>query len=210
MKTVAKIFSAELEGIQAKLIEVEVDINVGLHSFNVVGLADKAVSEAKERINAALKNTGINPPTKENRRITINLAPADIKKTGSQFDLAMCLGYLIASGQIKPFPTEDKIFSGELSLDGSLRAINGALNIAQLAKQRGLKYLFLPRQNAAEAAIMKNIIIVPVNNLKELIDHLEERNLITPQTATEFKTAGIPAGQILLEDIKGQENAKRA
>lgn len=217
-KTVARIFSAELEGIQAKLIEVEVDINVGLHSFNVVGLADKAISEAKERINAALKNTGIKPPTKENKRITINLAPADIKKTGSQFDMSMCLGYLLASGQIKPFQTDDKIFAGELSLDGSFRRINGALNIAKLAEKNKFKYLFVPPDNAAEAALIKNIIVSPVANLKELIDHLEERNLIIPQTPVEFQPAargqlmsdGGQIGQILLEDIKGQENAKRA
>lgn len=210
-KTVARIFSAELEGINAKLIEAEVDINIGLHSFNVVGLADKAVSEAKERINAALKNSGIKPPSKENRRITINLAPADVKKTGSQFDMAMSLGYLLASGQIKPFQTDDKIFCGELSLDGSFRRINGALNIARLVEKSGFKYLFVPPVNAAEAALIKNVIILPVANLKELIDHLEERNLIIPQAPTEFLSAGADQnGQILLEEIKGQESAKRA
>src|SRR3989338_8421715 len=100
MKNFSKVYSAELEGINAKLIEVETDINVGLHSFNIVGLADKALNEAKERVNAALKNSGVKPPNKENRRITINLAPADVKKTGSQYDLAIALGYLLATQQI--------------------------------------------------------------------------------------------------------------
>lgn len=211
MKSVAKIFSAELEGIQAKLIEAEVDINVGLHSFNIVGLADKAVSEAKERINAALKNSGIKPPTKENRRITINLAPADVKKTGSQFDLAMALGYLLASEQIKPFETRDKILLGELSLDGSLRPVAGALSAAQLAKKQKFKYLFLPQTNAAEAALIKDVLIIPVSSLKELIDHLEERTPITPQSPRELKTiTDDESEQIRLEEIKGQESAKRA
>ena len=107
-KNLSKLFSAELEGIKAKLIEVETDINAGLHSFNIVGLADKALSEAKERVNSALKNSGVKPPNKENRRITVNLAPADIKKTGSQYDLAIAVGYLLATGQIKPFETKDK------------------------------------------------------------------------------------------------------
>ena len=96
-RSLAKIYSAELEGINAKLIEIEVDINVGLHSFNIVGLPDKALNEAKERVNSALKNSGIKPPNRENRRITVNLAPADVKKNGSRYDLAIALGYLLAS-----------------------------------------------------------------------------------------------------------------
>ncbi|HDH31594.1 MAG TPA: ATP-binding protein [Candidatus Wolfebacteria bacterium] len=208
-KNFSKIFSAELNGINAKLIEVEVDINVGLHSFNIVGLADKALSEAKERVSSALKNSGVKPPTKENRKITVNLAPADIKKTGSQYDLAIAIGYLLATKQIKEFETKDKIFIGELSLDGTLRPINGCLSIAQLAKKLGFKYLFLPKQNAVEAAIIKNIKIIPIANLEELIDHLENRKLIFSQPPTKFQ----PNQESILVDIseiKGQENAKRA
>src|SRR3989344_4547177 len=99
MTNISKVFSSELDGIEAKLIEVETDINVGLHSFTIVGLADKALSEARERANSALKNSGVKPPTRENRKITVNLAPADVKKTGSHYDLAIALGYLMASGQ---------------------------------------------------------------------------------------------------------------
>ena len=130
-KTISRLYSAELEGIKAKLIEVEVDLNVGLHAFNIVGLADKALNEAKERVNSALKNTGVKPPTRENRKITVNLAPADIKKTGSQYDLAIAIGYLLATKQIKEFDSSDKLFLGELALDGRLRPVNGALNIAE-------------------------------------------------------------------------------
>ena len=181
MKNVPKLFSAELDGINAELIEVEADINVGLHSFNIVGLADKAVSEAKERVNSALKNSGIKPPTKENRRITINLAPADIKKVGSRFDLPIAMAYLLASEQIKPFETKDKIFIGELSLDGALRPISGALSAALLAEKKKIKYLFLPEMNAREAAITGKVKIIPVCNLKDLIEHLEDIKEIPPQ-----------------------------
>ncbi len=208
-KNFSKTFSAELEGINAKLIEVEVDINVGLHSFNIVGLADKALSEAKERVSSALKNSGVKPPTKENRKITINLAPANVKKTGSQYDLAIAIGYLLSTEQIKKFETKDKLFIGELSLDGTLRPINGCLSIAQLAKKLGFKYLFLPKQNAIEAAIIKNIKIIPINNLEEIINYLENRKLIPCQPLTKFQPNQKPP-LIDISEIKGQENAKRA
>ncbi|MEK7162716.1 MAG: YifB family Mg chelatase-like AAA ATPase [Patescibacteria group bacterium] len=208
-KNFSKVYSAELEGIEAKLIEVETDINVGLHSFNIVGLADKALNEAKERVNSALKNSGVKPPNKENRKITINLAPADIKKTGSQYDLAIAIGYLLATKQIKEFETKDKIFAGELSLEGIVRPINGALNISRLAKKLNFKFLFLPKKNAVEAAIIKGIKIIPVSNLEELINHLEERKSIEFQPITEFQP-GENISAVDISEIKGQENAKRA
>jgi len=209
MSTISKIFSAELDGIDAKLIEVETDINVGLHSFTIVGLADKALSEAKERVNSALKNSGIKPPTKENRRIVINLAPADIKKTGSQYDLALALGYLLASEQIKKFTTTDKLFVGELSLEGKLRPITGALAIASLAKRKGFTTLFVPRENAEEAAMIAGLVVVPVSSLTELIAHLEEKKYIPPQEATPIHTSR-ETPFVDIGEIKGQESAKRA
>ncbi len=209
MGSVPKIFSAELEGIDAELIEVEADLNVGLHSFNIVGLADKAVSEAKERVNSALKNSGIKPPTRENRKITINLAPADTKKAGSRFDLPIAVAYLLASGQIAPFAAGNKLFAGELSLDGSLRAIAGALNIAMLAARRKLAELYIPRENAAEAAIVRGITVIPVSSIRELVDHLEGRTPIAPQPATEF-APGFAPSQTTLRDIRGHAAAKRA
>ena len=209
MKNFSKVYSAELEGIDARLIEVETDVNVGLHSFNIVGLADKSLSEAKERVNAALKNSGVKPPSRENRRITVNLAPADIKKAGSQYDLAIAVCYLLATKQIKNFETKDKIFVGELSLDGFLRPINGSLNMSRLAQKMGFKFLFLPKKNAAEAALIEGIKIIPVEKLEELILHLEERQLIKNQEFNEF----IPEEKSFstdISEIKGQENAKRA
>ena len=209
MSVVAKVYSAELQGLDAELIEVEADINVGLHSFSIVGLADKAVSEAKERVNSALKNSGIRPPTKENRRITINLAPADIKKVGSRFDLAIAVAYLLASEQIKPFDTKGKVFVGELSLDGGLRSIAGALNTALLAKEKRMKEVFVPEANAKEAAAIRGIKVFPVKNLTELIAHLEGVKNIEPSPETKF-TPGVSSSLFKLSEVKGHKSAKRA
>ncbi len=209
MKNFSKVYSAELEGIEAKLIEVETDINVGLHSFNIVGLADKSLNEAKERVNAALKNSNIKPPNRENRRITVNLAPADIKKAGSQYDLAIAVGYLLATKQIRNFDTEDKIFIGELSLEGNLRPVNGVLATARLAKKLNFQYLFAPKQNAVEAAIIKGIKVIPISNLAELIDCLEGRMEIKTQEETELDF-DLSEPAIDISQVKGQENAKRA
>ncbi len=209
MSVVPKLFSAELDGIDAHLVEVEADINIGLHSFNIVGLADKTVNEAKERVNSALKNCGIKPPTKENRRITINLAPADVKKVGSRFDLPIALAYLLASGQVRPFTSKDKFFAGELSLDGNLRPINGSLSIALLAKERGITELFLPKTNAREAAIVDGVHVFPVQNLIQLVNHLEGRALIKPHSRIKL-TPGHTPTIVTLSEIKGHEAAKRA
>lgn len=206
--SVPKIFSAELEGIEAELVEVEADLHVGLHSFNIVGLADKAVSEAKERVNSALKNSGIKPPSKENRKITINLAPADTKKAGSRFDLAIAVAYLLASEQIKQFDTKGLLFIGELSLDGTLRPVSGALNVALLVKRVGLSSLFLPFQSAKEAAIVDGITIYPVKTLNELINHLEKREEIEPLLHTNITP--IYPETTTMSEVRGQEGAKRA
>ncbi len=209
MRAVPKILSAELDGITAECIEVEADINSGLHSFSIVGLADKAVSEAKERVNSALKNSGIRPPTKENRRITINLAPADIKKAGSRFDLPIALAYLLASEQIKTFDTKDKIFVGELSLDGSLRPISGCLNIAKLAKKMGVQYLFVPHENRNEATMIDGITVFGIRSLHDLICHLEKTNLLIPEEKNDIVPIRPPTS-VSLSEVKGQESAKRA
>ncbi|MDP3763867.1 MAG: magnesium chelatase domain-containing protein, partial [bacterium] len=204
----AKVYSAELEGVKAKLIEVEVDLNVGLHSFNIVGLADKALSEAKERVSSAIKNAGFKPPTKENRKITVNLAPADVKKTGSQYDLAIAVGYLLATHQIKEFDSANKLFLGELSLNGDLRPMAGALNFATLAKKIGIKEIFLPEANAGEAGLVEGIAVFPIPSLSQLINHLEEVKLVVPSPRTEF----LPKedSNFDIHDVKGQEAAKRA
>jgi magnesium chelatase family protein len=213
IKNLATVYSAELEGINAKLIEVEIDINVGIHAFNIVGLADRALNEARERVNSALKNCGAKPPNRENRKITINLAPADVKKTGSQYDLAIALGYLLATKQIAQFETKKTLFLGELALDGRLRPINGALNIAQMAGDKQFKYIFLPTENANEAAAIKNITVVPVETLREAMNVLEGRDpkaIASAESARDKKDdRGISSAPDFSEII-GQENAKRA
>ncbi|BCX15902.1 MAG: magnesium chelatase [Candidatus Parcubacteria bacterium] len=205
---VSKIFCAEVEGITPYVVEVETDIHIGLSSFNIVGLADKAVSEARERVSSALKNSKIKPPTRENRKVTVNLAPADLKKNGSQYDLAIALGYLLASQQIKSFDTKRKIFLGELSLNGELRPVRGVFNICQMAKEKGFESVFVPWQNAKEAAFVKGINIYPVFSLVQLINHLEEKELIQPLETQEFFPERFK--QVDFSEIKGQEVAKRA
>jgi magnesium chelatase family protein len=204
----ATVYSAELEGVDARLIEVEVDLNVGLHAFNIVGLADKALNEAKERVNSALKNSGVKPPNRENRRITINLAPADIKKSGSQYDLALALGYLVATQQIAPFETKNKIFVGELALDGRVRPVAGALSIAEMAGRVGFQEVYVPEENAREAVVVKNVSVIPVSDLRSLILHLENKSVLSPPIFKE--EVGERIYTIDFSEIKGQENAKRA
>jgi len=208
MTSFSKILSAELEGVKARFIEVETDVHVGLHSFTIVGLADKALTEAKERVDAAIKNSGIKPPSRENRKIVVNLAPADIKKTGSQYDLPIAIGYLLATGQIRDFDATDKIFVGELSLDGAVRSVNGSLTIAKLAVARGMEELIVPAANAKEAALVDGVRIIPVASLSELIAHLEGRKAIPAQPRTEIEETAREGVDI--DDIKGQESAKRA
>ncbi len=209
-RLVSKVFSAELEGIEAKKIEVETDLHPGLHCFAIVGLADKALSESKERINAALKNVDVKPPNRENRRVIINLAPADIKKTGSQYDVAIAIGYLLASGQLRQFNASDYIFVGELALDGTLRPVAGSMNIARLAAQQGVPYLVVPQENAAEAALIPHVNVLGVHDLRDLIAHLEGTTVISPQPETVPQRSQRSSNRVSLSDINGQEHAKRA
>lgn len=206
----ARVHAAELCGIDARPVEVEVDVHVGLHSFSIVGLADKALSEARERVSSALKNSGVKPPTKENRKIVVNLAPADVKKTGSQYDVPIAIGYLLATNQIREFITHDKVFVGELSLDGAVRAISGALNIARMARARGMREVYVPAANAAEAALIEGIAIIPVRTLTALMAHVEGRVIIPVEPHAGLLPEKQSDNAIDVADIKGQESAKRA
>lgn len=208
IRSLSKTYSAELEGINAKLIEIEVDINSGIHSFNIVGLPDKSLNEAKERVNSALKNSGIKPPNRENRKITVNLAPADLKKNGSHYDLAIALGYLLATKQIAAFDTRHYIFLGELALDGRVRPINGALNIAQMAVELGFHSIFIPIRNANEAAAIEGASIIPINNLRDAIDILEGRKIVPAVRFQAIQKTSFSYPDF--SEIKGQEHAKRA
>lgn len=204
----AKIFSGATLGLDSILVTVEVDVvSQGLPSFTIVGLPDKAVEEAKERVRSAIKNSGADFPT---HRITVNLAPADLPKEGPAYDLPIALGLLIASSELKA-DLSDALVLGELSLDGSLRHTNGVLPMALLAKSKKLKRIFLPRINAKEAAIIRGIKIYPVSSLQELFNHLTgiEEIKIQPHTNYQSLIADYQA-EFDMAEIKGQEHAKRA
>ena len=207
---IAKVFSATTSGLDAIPIEVEADISSGLPAFTIVGLPDKAVEESKERVRAALKNSGVSTPS---RRTTINLAPADIKKEGPAFDLPIALGLLLTSKQISISDdiSNKTLFIGELSLDGRLRTINGVLPIAIMAKEKGFSNIFLPYENALEASFIPGLNIYPLNSITQLISHLKEEEKI-PKFKKKIK---IISDELNLHNydfayIKGQEHAKRA
>jgi len=204
----AKVMSAAVVGLDAVPIEVEVDIaSQGLPNFFIVGLPDKAVDEAKERVRSAIKNSGADFPAK---RITVNLAPADLPKEGASFDLAIALGILIASGQLSP-DIKDSVFSGELSLDGRVRPINGALPQALMAKERKMKSIYLPVDNAPEAAIVAGIDVYPVKTILELFSHLTKEIPIKKMQTIKFSAkASAEVFDYDMKEIKGQLQTKRA
>lgn len=206
-----KVHSAQVIGLKGTIIDVEVDLSQGLHSFTVVGLPDKAVEESRERISAAIKNSAFISPQKKNQRVTVSLAPADLKKEGPVFDLAIALAYLLASKQINFEPSE-KIFLGELALDGTIRRIKGTLILVKAAQKAGFKEVYVPEENAKEAGLIKGIKIFSCKNLKEVSAHLDRRVEFLleehPETKIDFDKLQI---EIPLDfvDIKGQETAKR-
>lgn len=174
----SKVFSAAVVGLEAVPVEVEIDIaSQGLPNFFIVGLPDKAVEEAKERVRSAIRNSGADFPA---RRITVNLAPADLPKEGPSYDLPIALGILIASGQLNA-DIADSLFTGELSLDGRVRPINGALVQTLLAKKKKFKHIFLPVDNANEAAIVQDVSIFPVPSLLSLFSHLSNQQKLVEQ-----------------------------
>ncbi|MBI2353328.1 YifB family Mg chelatase-like AAA ATPase [Candidatus Dependentiae bacterium] len=205
-----KIFSATTIGIHAHLVEVEVDLSFGLINFFIVGLPDTAIKESSKRILAALKNAGFSTPEK---KITVNLAPAHLKKEGTLFDLPIALGILNAGKYIKIEDSflQETIIIGELSLDGSIKPIKGALAIACDAKKLGKKRIILPKENAHEAAAIEIIEIIGVSNLVELIHYLQHQITITPTQKELLKTNATSSEKKLdFKDVKGQEFAKKA
>jgi len=207
----AKVYSAALVGLKAQPVEVEIDLSAGLHAFHIVGLPDTAINESKERVSSAIKNSGISPPQHSRKRVIVNLAPADLKKEGPAYDLPIAVAFLLASNQINIDSPEDKLFVGELSLEGKLRRVNGILPIALMAKEERFQTLFVPKENAPEAALIKGIEVIPVESLRQLINHLKEEELIPPSQPIEIsqfqqKTPSLTE----MAYIKGQEQAKRA
>jgi len=203
-----KVFSACIQGIAAQLITVEVDICNGLPQINLVGLPDSAVRESIERVRSAIKNCGFIFPME---RITVNLAPADVRKEGTCYDLAIALSILIASGQMMPDSFINTLIIGELSLNGTLRPINGVLSMVHAAKSLGMKNVLLPEGNAEEATFIPDIKVFPLNNLNELIkcqNHIIngiEYLVHSPSTATSIDDSSVD-----YSDVIGQHHAKRA
>ncbi len=201
----SRVHSAVLFGLEATLVDVETDINRGLPQFFVVGLPDAAVQEARERVRSSLKHSGADVPT---TKITVNLAPADLKKEGPAFDLPIAVSILIASGQLFALP-DNILILGELSLDGTVRPVTGVLPIALAAKKSGIQQMFVPRENAAEAALVKGLAVYGVKSLTAFLHHwLGQTELVaTPPTKFSMRKG---KDTNPFHDIIGQEQAKRA
>jgi len=201
-----KLTSSVLWGLEAFPIEVEVESFHGLPSFSIVGLPDKVVEESRDRINLAIRNLGAKPPSRF--KVVVNLAPAELKKQGAAFDLPIAIGFLLASKQIKKFETKDKIFVGELSLDGSLRYVKGILPIAFLAKKEN-KILIFPKENSSEVELTSGVKFLPVSHLKELVLLLEKGKLDF-KVSQGFREFPQLKRESELAFIQGIELAKRA
>jgi magnesium chelatase family protein len=204
----SRVLSAAVVGLEAVPVEVEVDIAAqGLPNFFMVGLPDKAVEEAKERVRSAIRNSGADFPA---RRITVNLAPADLPKMGPAYDLPIALGILLASGQLQ-VDISDALFAGELSLDGRVRSIPGVLPQAILGRDRKLKRIFVPADNASEAAIVNDIVIYPVSSLQALFQHLTGQTALSAAIPIQFsEQKSNELFEFDMREIKGQQQTKRA
>jgi len=205
-----KVLSAATLGLQSEVVEVEVDIlAAGLHQFNIVGLPDLAVKESRDRVGSAIKNSLFKPPH-QCGRVTVNLAPADLKKEGPVYDLPIALGFLLATKQID-FDFKNKLFLGELSLDGKIRPVKGVLPMALMAKEKGIRDIFVPRENSLEAAIVKEIDVFPLDDLPQLILHLLERKKIIAIPPVKLESLFLEENHAVdMSFVKGQEHAKRA
>ncbi len=204
----ARVLSSMTIGVAASIVEVEVDMVYGLPMFTIVGLPDTAVRESRERVRAALRNAGfIFPP----KKITVNLAPANIKKEGALYDLPVAVAILCAEGIIHQERVKNYMFIGELSLDGHIKPVRGVLSMTISARERGLKGLFIPLENASEAAMISGIDVFGVETLPQVIDFLNNRLALRPQGTDvgELFARGTVYEEDLLE-VNGQEYAKRA
>lgn len=205
---IAKVYSAIPQGYNGRLVEVEGDSNRGLPAFNIVGMANKTISEARERVRSALANSGFSFPQ---RKVTISLAPAELAKDGSHLDLPIAIAILILSQQLLASDAAKRVFVGELALDGLIRPVRGIINIVEAAKQASFAEIYLPRDNLAQAQLIKGIKIIGVSNLQELFLHLKGQCLISsPPHIVKNTTTDAEASYPTLDHIYGQEFAKRA
>ncbi len=179
----AKLYSCSVIGIDGFIVDVEVDISYGLPGFNIVGLPEVSVRESKDRVKAAIKNSGYSFPME---RIVVNLAPADVKKEGAGFDLPIAIGILIASEVIEKDRIDKYLFSGELSLDGQVKPVKAVLPYAILAKEKGYKGIIIPLENADEAALIDGVDVLPIACLSDVVDHFSEVKKNTPTFRRSF------------------------
>lgn len=206
--SIAKSYSAQLIGLKAETVTIEVDISNGLHSFSIVGLGDRAIEEAKDRISAAIKNSDFVSPKQKNQKVIISLAPADVRKEGPSFDLGMTMAYLLASKQVSYFP-EKKLFIGELSLEGKLHRVVGILPILCQAKNMGFEEVFIPNENSDEAFLAKDITIYPADSLNQIIAHLNNSDYIKPLNQNTYLNQLIEDEQPNMSMVRGNGTAKR-
>ncbi len=205
----SRVYSATIIGVDAHLVEVEVDLSLGMLQFFIVGLPDRAITESRQRIQTAIKNSGIRLPE---RKITVNLAPADLKKEGTMFDLPILVGILQAAQQIKVTADflEETLFFGELSLDGAIRPIKGALSLAYDGIKMGKKRLIVPQENAAEAALVENIEVIGVCHVVQLMQYLRHELALIPTKTQRGSRAIQFSDRLNFSQVRGQYQAKRA
>ena len=204
---VARVMTVAPIGVNGSLIEVESDATNGLPSLQIVGLGNKAIDEAKERVRSAITNSLLDFPKK---RITINLAPAELPKDGAHYDIPIALAILCVSGQLRQKELEGAVFAGELALDGSVRPIKGTINIAEAAKNAGYTHLFVPVANADQAVLIDGIQVVALSSLKELYLHLKGEHVLPAHQATPLAQEHSGPISPALDDVYGQQQAKRA
>jgi magnesium chelatase family protein len=208
--SVAKVCTTQPQVLSGTLVTIEADISRGLHSFLIVGLAGKAIDEAKDRVSSAIKHSGFDSPKSKNHKIIISLSPADLKKDGPLFDLPIAIAYLLAAGDITT-DGKERILIGELGLDGTLRKVKGILNCILAAKEAGFTEVIVPFENATEAALIEDVHIYPATTLRAVIDHISDREespKLISQPPTTISSDWYET-TITLEDVKGQESAKR-
>ena len=203
----ARVYSCAVIGLDGVVVEVEVDYGQGLPKMSIVGLPDEAVKESRERVFSAIKNAGLSYPRKP---LTVNLAPASVRKEGPSFDLPIALGVLVTEELVAPEALESALVVGELSLDGTVRHVRGVLAMAALARQEGYRRLFVPAADAAEAALIPDLEVIPVDSLAALYAHLVGESIIAPALAADIPTNTPLFSRIDFSEIKGQEHVKRA
>ena len=206
MAGVAKILSAAPIGFEGSIVEVEADTSKGLPSLQIVGMGNKAIDEARERVRSAIKNSLLEFPA---RKITINLAPAELPKDGTHYDVAIAVAILVASGQLRAHEVEGAVFAGELALDGSVRGVRGAVSIAEIAKKHRVKVLFLPKENLQQACLIDGVRLFGIASLKDLFLHLKGE-VVLPTFSPVRPPLHVDSTSLSLDDIYGQDMAKRA